>query len=131
MRQRLTPEEREIRSSRGIAFRRWWPLPVILIAWTIASGMEHLLEACMGFDLPAPRRRDYIGLLVRMGAAVPCSPRLLGGSLWHWALFVGMWGPVPFAAANFFWAKRHKAYWDGVRAREKAKRAKEAPKEQS
>jgi hypothetical protein len=95
----------------------------MLLAWFIVSSMEHFLEGCIGFDIPAPQRRDYVGFVLRLGAAVPCSPRLLGGPLMHWVLFVGMWGPVPFAVTNFFWTKRHAAYWDDVRAREKAKRA--------
>ncbi len=85
--------------------------------------MEHFLERCTGANLPTPHRRDVIGFVIRLVAAVPCSPRLLAGPATHWALFVGQWGPLPFVVINFFWAKRHKAYWDDIRAREKARRA--------
>ena len=95
---------------------------MLIVAWFIACGMEYFLERCVGVELPLGRR-DYVGFIRRFSAAAVCSPRLLGDSPLHWALLVGMWGPVPFAVANWLWLKRHKAYWSGVRAREKARRA--------
>ncbi len=61
--------------------------------------------------------------MLRLALAYPCSPYLLRGSWSEWLLFAALWAPIPFAVLNFFWVKRHEAYWDQIRQREKEKRA--------
>ena len=117
---RLTDEEREIRSGRGIPPKRWWPFAVALVAVAIASVDLAMFERCTGKVLDGGGRG---GMWVRAGLAYPCSPFLLRGSWWDWLLFAGLWLPVPFAVVNLFWLRRHKAFWDRIRRREKEKRA--------
>ena len=57
--------------------------------------------------------------MVRVLLSYPCSPYLLTGSRLEWLLFAGLYLPLPFLYLNGRWMKRHKAYWDGVREREK------------
>lgn len=120
MRRRLTDEEREIRSGRGIPLGRFWAFPVMGLMVMLVSFDTALFERCLGNPLDMGGKG---GAAVRMAAAVPCSVFLLGGSAWEWLLFVGLWAPLPFALLNRGWAKRHKAYWDGVRHREAERRA--------
>lgn len=120
MSRRLSDEEREIRSSRGIPFGRWWPIGALLLAVIFASTDLAMLERCTGKSLEGGGRA---GALVRLALAYPCSPFLLRGSALEWLLFAGMWLPIPVAVLNWRWAKRHEAYWDRIRQREKERRA--------
>jgi hypothetical protein len=120
MRRRLTDEERDIRSGAGIPFARWWPVLVLIITWSIAAVDYDMFERCLGYR---PHPHTSRGSLVALPLAGLCSPFLLRGSPAEWLLFAGMWVPVPFAIRNWFWRKRHKAYWDRIRLREKERRA--------
>ncbi len=77
-------------------------------------------ERCVGSWADSSGRGE--GML-RVVLAYPCSPYLLQGSLGEWLLFAALWAPIPFIVLNFFWMKRHKAYWDQVRQLEKERRA--------
>ena len=121
MRRRLTNEEREIRSGRGIPFDRWWPLLfILLIAVLIASLDLGLFERCLGHPLEGGGK-GVAG--VRLFAAIPCSVFLLRGGPLEWVLFAALWGPLPIAIRNYRWYKRHTLYWDEVRRREAKRRA--------
>jgi hypothetical protein len=124
-RRRLTDEEREIRAGAGIPLKRWWPVLAILIVWTIAAANSQVFGACLGDPLEG-RGRGIAA--VRFAAIGPCSPYLLRGSPLEWLLFISMWAPIPFAILNWRWAKRHRAHWDAVRAREKIRRAEKRDK---
>ena len=79
-----------------------------------------IFEACLGAALDGRGRGNAA---IRLAAIGPCSPYLLRGAPLEWLLFTAMWAPLPFAILNWRWAKRHKAYWAGVRAHEQARRA--------
>lgn len=68
------------------------------------------------------------GAAVRMLLAYPCSPYLLTGPWLEWLLFAGLYLPLPFLYLNRRWMKRHTAYWDGVREREKELRRQKQPR---
>lgn len=118
---RLTDEERSFRKiGAGIPFGRWWPLSTVVIAVMLASfTVPDLYMNCTGRAVEGGGKG---GALIRMALAVPCSPYLLREGFWGWTLFLAMWGPLPFAVVNWFWQKRHRAYWDRVRARERERR---------
>jgi hypothetical protein len=93
-----------------------------------------MLERCVGrFEDPKWEPQEWVHLalhgtgrdavLVQSLLAYPCSPYLLRGSVGEMLLFAAMLLPVPFAVLNWFWLKRHRVYWDQVRARENEKRA--------
>lgn len=134
MRRRLTDEEREIRSSAGIPIKRWWPFVAFYLWPFVASFDSSMLERCVGrFEAGNGHGPEWVNLalhgsgrdaaFVQAVLAYPCSPFLLRGSAGEMLLFVAMLIPVPFAILNWFWLKRHKAYWDGIRARQKVMRA--------
>lgn len=116
---RLTEEEREIRSGRGISLKRWWPFAAVFLAVLIA-GFNISLQSCVG-ELPHGSRG--IRALVYVALTYSCSPILLRGSWDGWLLFAAMWLPMPFGVLNLFWWRRHKAYWNRIRQREKELRA--------
>jgi hypothetical protein len=118
MRRRLTKEEREIREGRGIPFARWWPIGAMILAAIFVSMDSLVFERCFGTPLGGGRGAG----MVRMIAAIPCSPFLLGGYPVEWLLFIALWLPLPFAIRNRAWVRRHKAHWDEVRQREKLRR---------
>jgi len=120
MRRRLTNEEREIRSGRGIPLHRWWPLPFMFLILMLISFDHPLFQRCLGISLDG---RGRGGAIVGMVAAAPCSVFLLRGSPFEWILFAALWAPVPFAIRNHRWMKRHREYWDEARLREAQRRA--------
>jgi hypothetical protein len=79
-----------------------------------------MLERCAGKFAEGHGR---IGAWVRAALAYPCSPLLLRGPWTEWLLFGAMWLPLPFAILSWSWFKRHEAYWDSIRQREKERRA--------
>jgi hypothetical protein len=117
---RLTKEQREMRSGRGIPINRWSAFALAFVAALIASADLSMLERCAGRFADG---RGRTGAWVRFALTYPCSPSLLRGSWSEWLLFSAMWVPLPFAVLNWFWLKRHRAYWDGIRRREKEGRA--------
>jgi hypothetical protein len=119
-RRRLTDEEREIRRSAGIPFARWWPVPVVFVALVFAAMNSLIVETCLR---DVPNLRFGPAALARMATAGVCSPVLLRGQPADWLLFVCIWAPIPFAIRNWFWGKRHRAYWHRIRARENERRA--------
>jgi hypothetical protein len=119
-RRRLTASEREIRASRGIAVARFWPFAVMFVAVTAMSFDDQIFLRCIGHTLEGGGRA---GALISMAMAIPCSPFYLSGSPVHYFVFGALWGSAPFAVMQILWMRRHKAYWDGVRAREKIRRA--------
>ena len=123
MRRRLTREEREIRQGSGIPFTRWWPIPAIFLALGWAAFDSMLFVRCLGDPLQYGGRG---GAVIRMLVAIPCSPLLLRGPSSGWLLFAAIWVSVLFAVRNYRWAKRQRAYWNGVRAREQERRAAKA-----
>ena len=106
---RLTVEEREIRSGRGIPLRRWWHFPVLFIALSAASIDTGFLHRCTGWR-QILEHGGRGGAIVRMLLTYPCSPYLLTGSKLEWLLFVALYLPLPFAFFNLNWIKRHQAY---------------------
>ena len=119
MRRRLTDEEREIKSGAGVRLWRYWPFLALFIALFFASLNAPALERCTGVWLQGGGRG---GSAFRALIAYPCSPYLLRGPMLDWLLFFAMWVPIPFAIRNRQWLKRHRAYWGGVRARDKERR---------
>jgi hypothetical protein len=98
-------------------------LLIIFIAVVIASLDFSMFERCTGKPLDGGGRS---GVWARAALAYPCSPFLLRGGASDWLLFAALWLPVPFAVVNWFWLKRHQAYWDRIREREKERRAEKA-----
>ncbi|MFN3862825.1 MAG: hypothetical protein ACK4RT_00955 [Erythrobacter sp.] len=127
MRGRLTPEEREIRESRGIGLKRFWAFPTLLMIIAFVATHSDLFVSCIGDPLEA-NGRGRGAAPIRMALVLPCCPYLLTGSLSQILKFIALWLPVAFMVLNWRWAKRHKAYWDTVRAREKERRAERAAK---
>lgn len=119
MARKLTPDERSIRAGRGIPITRFWPAAVILLGLALAAADAPFILACTGKPLVG---NGAAAGAVHLATAAVCSPLLLRGSPPEWLLFAAIWAPLPLALLNWRWAKRHEAYWDGVRARERARR---------
>lgn len=117
---RLTNEEREIRTGRGIPLNRWWPFAVVVLAMFVSSLDFPMLESCAGRFANGGGRA---GAAVRLLLAYPCSPHLLSRSWGERLLFVAMWGAVPFVLVNLLWVRRHGKYWEPIRQRERQRRA--------
>lgn len=118
---RLTDEERSFRKiGAGVPFSRWWPILIVWIAVTLAASViPDLFVTCIGHPMDG---RGKALAAIRALLSIPCSPHLLRYGPWGWALFAGMWAPVPFAVVNWRWQKRHRAFWNKVRARENERR---------
>jgi hypothetical protein len=127
MRRRLTPEEREIRESRGISLKRFWAFPVFLMVMAFIALDTDLFVRCVGDPIEG-NGRGRGAAAIRMVLVLPCSPYLLSGSLLEVIKFVILWLPLRFMVINWRWTQRHKAYWDQIRAREKQRRAERAAK---
>ena len=130
MRRRLTPEEKEIRESRGMSLKRFWPFPAFLLLIALVAADTDLFVRCLGTPMEVSGRGRGAGI-VRMAFVLPCSPYLLMGSVSQIFAFIALWLPVPFMVINWRWARRHQAYWDVVRAREKERRAERSAKRKS
>lgn len=101
--------------------RRWWPFVALFIAIIAANMDTDFLERCTGKLLEGGGRG---GAIVRFILAYPCSPFLLQGTRSEMVLFAAMFVPIPFLLLSLRWMKRHDAYWDRIREREKVLRAK-------
>lgn len=130
MRRRLTPEEKEIREGRGISLKRFWAFPALVLIIAIAAADTDLFVRCVGDPMELHRRNRLVAA-IRMALVMPCSPYLVTGSLTQFLTFLALWLPVPFMVINWRWTKRHKAYWDEVRAREKRRRSEQAKQRES
>lgn len=92
----------------------------MVIALMITSfTVPGLFMTCTGHPVEDTSKA---GALIRMVMSVPCSPYLLREGFWGWALFLAIWVPVPCGVVNWFWQKRHRAYWNRIRARERERR---------
>ncbi|MDK2767013.1 MAG: hypothetical protein KYX69_04765 [Sphingomonas sp.] len=118
---RLTDEERSFRKiGAGIPFGRFWHVPVIAIALILSgSSVPDFYLNCTGNPVEGGGKG---GALVRMLLTYPCSHHLLYEGVWGRLLFLGLWLPIPFALLNLLWQRRHRAFWDRVRARERERR---------
>src|SRR5262245_29498467 len=117
---RLTSSEREIRSSAGISLTRFWPFAAMFLADSMMSFDDQLFRQCIGHSIESSGR---LAAAVRLATAIPCSPYSFYGPISEQIAFVVFWGSIPFAILQIRWMKRHRAYWDSVRAREKIRRA--------
>jgi len=120
---RLSNSEREIRSSRGISLARFWPFAAIFLLLLVMSFDHSALQRCPAWPegLGTRGSNRYVAL-IEMVMTLICSPWYVTGPV-HALIFAGLPISGVFAVLNIFWMRRHKAYWDVVRAREKVKRA--------
>jgi hypothetical protein len=118
-RRRLTNEERSIRRGRGIPIVRIVPFLAMAIAFLIMSSDSQLFRECLGRPLDGGGKA---GALVRMVAAIPCSPYYLRHFDRHWIVIVAFFLGTVFAPPQIFWIRHHTAYWNAVRERERLKR---------
>lgn len=89
-----------------------------LMIWNLDTD---LFLRCINNPLQAGGRA---GALVRMLIAIPCSVYAFnGGSILEHVATASFFGSIPFAIMAIGFMKRHRAYWDTVRAREKLARA--------
>lgn len=121
MPRRLTDEQREIRSGRGIPLKRWWPVAVLILAVAIAGSDNSALERCIGRPIQPSGARGS-GLFYILLAYL-CTPTYLRGSWADRAMIAAAWLPIPLILLNWFWIKRHNDYWDRIRERDKERRA--------
>jgi len=117
---RLSRDEREIRKSAGIHVGRLWPFLVMLVADLVVSADGQLFQRCVGSALDGRGRGPA---LIRAILAMPCGLSHPDGTLVFWAPFALFWLAVPFAVRETLWMRRHRAYWDRVRAKQKLRRA--------
>jgi len=120
-RRHLTNDERAIRRSRGIAVWRFLPFMLMIIAIFIMSSDDQLFGQCIGRH-PATASGRGAGW-ARLIVAIPCSPYYVRDFSDHWLVIAIFCAGVALAIPQFFWMKRHKAYWDKVREKERIKRA--------
>ena len=126
---RLSDDERTIRSSRGIPIGRLLPFIVPVIVLLVMSADQRFLERCLGHRVEV---LPYAGSgWARLVAAIFCSPYYLRDFSAHWVGITVFAISVAFAIPQIFWLKRHKAYWDSVRQKEKLKRAEKRVKKQA
>lgn len=107
--------------SRGIPFSVGC-LPILLVFAVLAAIpilAPNMIEQCVGRPLEPPRGK---GGIVYIAIEIFCSPLLIFGSATEKALFAALVGA---GIALFFawrWTKKHQAYWDVIRAKEKERR---------
>ncbi len=127
MRRRLTDEEREIRNSRGLSLRRVLPV-IVLFFGPALMAMDHgMFERCLGHPVNSSSHGRGAAI-ARMVIAIPCTPYYPDGSLGRWLVVAGLLGALLFAVPQLFWIRRHKRYWDRIRARETERRAEKRAK---
>jgi hypothetical protein len=117
---RLTDDERSIRRSRGIAIVRLLPFLLIIVALLVMSADQQLFQRCIGKPLEGSSRA---AAWVRLIVSIPCSPNYVRDSPRHWLTIATFCVGVGFAIPQVFWLRRHKAYWDPVREKQRLKRA--------
>lgn len=119
-RRHLTGDERAIRRARGIAIWRVLPFPLMLIALIVMSTDDQIFKHCIGRTLEGSGRG---AAWVRLIVSIPCSPYYLRDFADHWLNITVFFVSAGFAIPQFFWIRRHEAYWDMVREKERLKRA--------
>ena len=77
MRRRLTPSEKEVRSSAGVRVSRFWPFGMMFLAAAIMSCDDQLLQNCLGHPMVG---RGRWAIAARLIATIPCSFYALNGS---------------------------------------------------
>jgi len=124
----LSNDERAIRRSRGISIVRLLPFLLAIIAVLIMSTDQQLFLQCIGRPIEGHGRG---AALIRLAVAIPCSVYYVRDFSHHrWVIATFCVG-IGLAIPQIFWLKRHKAYWDTVREKEKLKRAEVAAKKKS
>jgi len=93
-------------------------LPIVVI-FTISLDQQ-FLQQCIGRLIEGSGRG---AAWVRLAVAIGCSPSYLFDFSRHWLAIATFWLGVVFAVPQVFWLKRHKAYWDLVRQKERDNRA--------
>ncbi len=121
---RLSREEREIRESRGISLQRVVPFALSFLALMIMSYDTRLYVQCIG---RAPNASaDFRAGWARLIVATFCSPYYVRDFADHWFVIGLFVVGVVFSIRQLLWFKRHKAYWDVIREKERVKRAEKA-----
>jgi hypothetical protein len=107
--------------SRGIPFSVGC-LPAILL-WAVVVAIPFvapdLIEQCVGQPVEPPRGKAGI---LYAAFELACSPLLLFGSYAEIALFLFLLCVVAGLVWARFWIRKHEAYWDVIRAKEKERR---------
>jgi len=81
---------------------------------------QQFLHQCIGRTIEGSGRG---AAWVRFAVAIGCSPEYLFEFSRHWLAIATFLLGIVFAVPQAFWLKRHKAYWDSVRQKEKLKRS--------
>ncbi|MCE2829972.1 MAG: hypothetical protein LW742_09530 [Sphingomonadales bacterium] len=116
--------------SRGIPFSVGC-LPILLIFAALVAVRifaPNMIEQCVGRPLEPPRGK---GGIVYIAIEIVCSPLLIFGSSTEKALFAALIGAGISLFFAWRWTKRHQAYWDGIRAKEKERPRKRPRKKRS
>jgi hypothetical protein len=107
--------------SRGIPFSVGC-LPELLffgIMVAIAVFAPSLIEQCVGRPIEPPRgKAGAVYMLIEL----VCSPLLLFGSATDILLFVLLLSSLFAMGLAWLWIRKHQAYWDVIRAKEREKR---------
>ena len=107
--------------SRGIPFSVGC-LPILLIFAVLGAILffaPGLIEQCVGRPLEPPRGKAGI---IYLALEIACSPLLIFGSLTEKALFAALVGTGIVLFVAWRWTRKHQAYWDVIRAKEREKR---------
>jgi len=117
----LTRDERAIRRSAGVPMWRLLPFAMIFVALLVMSDDQQLFRACLGHSIPMLSNK--FAVLDRMIGALVCSPYYVRDFSQHWLnISVFCLGAV-LSLQQLFWMRRHAAYWQAVRQRERLERA--------
>ncbi|MEQ1538804.1 MAG: hypothetical protein ABL928_07755 [Sphingorhabdus sp.] len=97
-------------------------MPLILF-WaalvSISVFAPDLIEQCIGRPVEPPRGKAGVIYAV---IEIVCSPLLIFGSSTEKALFVVLIGAGNALFFAWRWTKKHQAYWDVIRAKERERR---------
>jgi hypothetical protein len=118
----LTDDERAIRRSRGIPLWRLLPYLIPVVAIGIMAFDSRFFPECLGHAITphGAGRGQSIALAVGI---VLCTPSYVSRFSEHWPVIALFVVGIGLAVPQHFWMRRHKAYWDAVREKERLKRA--------
>jgi len=92
----------------------------MLIAVIVMSTDDQIFQQCIGRPLDEHGRAAAWG---RFLVSIPCSPYYLRDFANHWLNISVFFISAILAIPQVFWMRRHEAYWNSVREKERAKRA--------
>lgn len=91
------------------------------------SSDDQLFRQCIGRvpEITSASGAKYVTFF-RVIISIPCSPYYVRDFAQHWVVIFMFVAGIALVIPQILWMRRHAAYWDAVREKEKSKRAEKA-----